>query len=392
MSRSHRGATDQRLVIWIVAISIVLIMLTVAVMFYSQKPGPPTYDTSFGEPTGKASTERGEFSRPSGVTVSPSGFLFVLEFATSRVQQLTLTGEAVAQWGELGSKDGAFDQPLRIAADTTGILYVADTLNHRVQRFTGEGVRQVTFGQRGRKPGEFSHPAGMAFDSNNNLFVADSGNNRIQKIGKLANVLQVYPENPEDTDVGQLEEPMGVALDPTDTVFVADTGHDRIVRYSPDGRYLSQFGSTGDKKGQFNRPVDLAFDPLDGNLIVVDSGNNRLQKFTPQGKFLYMWGQKGKASGMFMNPQQIALDSQGVLFVADMDNNRIQKFLPRRQNGPMPTGGGIKGPSRPVFEDPRGGNPDALPPASGVPSTSGTDSLQPSGTEAPKPPANSGEL
>lgn len=368
--RRHRGATDQRLVIWIVAISIVLIMLTVAVMVASQKDGPPSFTASYGSESGKASDEPGEFNRPSGVAVSPTGFMFVIEHPTCRLQQLTLEGKLVTKWGGRGSRDGQFDQPLRIIADTAGNIIVADTLNHRLQQFTPQGEHQVTFGQRGGEAGQFSHPAGMAYDSNNNLYVADSGNDRIQKIGKLYNVLQVYPADPDDVDAASLDDPWGVALDQTDTVFVADTGHDRIVRFSPDGQYLSAFGTTGSEPGQFKKPVDLAFDPGDGNLIVVDSGNNRLQKFTPQGEFLYEWGSKGQAAGMFNNPQQISMDSQGVLFVADMDNNRVQKFQPRRKNSLVPSGdgGGIQGPSRPVFEDPRGGNPDALPPASGLPS------------------------
>lgn len=367
--RGSRGATDQRLVIWIVAISIVLIMLTVAVMVASQKDGPPSWSASFGSETGKPSDEAGQFNRPTGVTVSPTGYLFVLEYPTCRLQQLTLDGQHVSDWGGRGARDGQFDQPLRVAANTIGNIFVADTLNHRLQEFTPDGIRQATFGQRGGEPGQFSHPAGMAFDSNNNLYVADKGNNRIQKIGKLYNVLQIYPDDPKDIDVAALNDPWGVAIDPTDTVFVADTGNNRIVRFSNDGRYLSAFGKAGDGPGEFKRPVDLAFDPADGNLIVVDSGNNRLQKFTPQGDFMYQWGTKGQAAGMFNNPQQISMDSQGVLFVADMDNNRVQKFQPRRKGGLVPSGdgGGIQGPSRPVFEDPRGGNPDALPPASGLP-------------------------
>ena len=360
---------NQKMVIWIVAISLVAIILVVAAIMFGQQDGPPTYASSFGGVQQGQPLKEGEviFNQPTGVTVSPNGQIFVIEAASSRIQQLTPEGKQVGEWGQLGSKDREFDEPMRVAADSGGNLWVADTGNHRIQWFSAAGEYQGTFGSRGGEPGEFSHPVGMAFDSNNNLYVADTLNHRIQKIGRQLNVLQIYPENPDNIKaVELLDSPWGVAIDSTDTVYVADTGHHRIVRYANDGRYLSFFGTKGKEDGKFENPKAIAFD-ADGNLVVVDSGNNRLQKFTPQGVFMYAWGGPGMAGGMFNNPQQVAIASDGTLYVADTGNNRVQKFNPRRKsatNGALP----IVGPTRPVFQaDPRTGNPDTLPPSQGLP-------------------------
>lgn len=378
---------NQKMVIWIVAISLVAIILVVAAIMFGQKDGPPTFSTSFG--SGQATGKTGDFSRPTGVTVSPNGMLFVLETATSRIQQLDMEGKVLAEWGSPGSKDRQFDEPLRLAADSGGNLWVADTGNHRIQWFSAAGEWQGSFGTRGGEPGEFSHPAGLAFDSNNNLYVADSLNHRIQKIGRQLNVLQVYPEVPDRVNaVEMLDSPWAVAIDSTDTVYVADTGHNRIVRYANDGRFLSAFGSKGTGDGQFNGPKALAFD-FDGNLVVVDSGNNRLQKFTPQGDFLYAWGGAGQTGGMFNNPQQIAIASDGVMYVADTGNNRVQKYLPRRHNS-TDAGLPIVGPTRPVFQaDPRTGNPDTLPPSQGLPADTQAPSSQGSTPEESATPLDS---
>lgn len=380
---------NQKMVIWIVAISLVAIILVVAAIMFGQQDGPPTFSTSFG--SGQRTNKTGDFSQPVGVAVSPNGQLFVLETLISRIQQLDLDGKVLAEWGSPGSKNSQFDEPLRLASDTGGNLWVADTGNHRIQWFSAAGEWQGAFGARGGDPGEFSHPAGLAFDSNNNLYVADSQNHRIQKIGRQLNVLQVYPEAPDPVNAqGLLDTPWAVAIDAQDTVYVADTGHNRIVRYANDGRFLSAFGSRGKADGQFDGPKALAFD-WDGNLVVVDSGNNRLQKFTPQGDFMYAWGGPGATGGMFNNPQQLAISSDGTLYVADAGNNRIQKFLPRKHNSTnsaLP----IVGPTRPVFQaDPRTGNPDTLPPAQGVPEGGATtlpgpapvDNLPPPDTSAP---------
>jgi DNA-binding beta-propeller fold protein YncE len=373
---------NQKMVIWIVAISLVAIILVVAAIMFGQQDGPPTYSTSFG--SGQASNNEGDFNAPVGVTVAPNGTLFVLENKSSRIQQLTPEGKVLAQWGSVGAKDRQFDEPLRLAADSGGNLWVADTGNHRVQWFSAAGEWQGSFGSRGGEPGEFSHPAGLAFDSNNNLYVADCLNNRIQKIGRQLNVLQIYPESPDDVKAMELlNEPWAVAIDATDTVYVADTGNNRIVRYSNDGRFLSAFGSKGKENGRFDGPKALAFD-ADGNLVVVDTGNNRLQKFTPQGEFMYAWGSPGMAPGMFNNPQQLAIASDGTMYVADAGNNRVQKFLPRRRsstNSTLP----IVGPTRPVFQaDPRTGNPDTLPPSQGLPgdSSGGNGAVPPAAATA----------
>ena len=378
---------NQKMVIWIVAISLVAIILVVAAIMFGQQDGPPTFATSYGGANGQATGATGEFSTPVGVTVAPNGNIFVLEMVNSRIQTLDPSGKVIGEWGSPGSKDRQFDEPLRLLADSGNNLWVADTGNHRIQWFSSAGEHQGTFGSRGGEPGEFSHPAGLAFDSNNNLYVADSLNHRIQKIGRQLNVLQIYPEKPDDVNaVELLDSPWGVAIDSTDTVYVADTGHHRIVRYANDGRFLSAFGSHGKAEGQFDGPKSLAFD-ADGNLVVVDSGNNRLQKFTPQGEFMYAWGTAGMAANMFNNPQQLAIASTGEMYVADAGNNRVQKFNPRKRNA-VNSALPIVGPTRPVFQsDPRTGNPDTLPPAQGLPGESpavpaGDDLLPPPGSSA----------
>lgn len=376
---------NQKMVIWIVAISLVAIILVVAAIMFGQKDGPPTFSTSFGAaPTTPGKEPEVTFNKPTGVTVSPNGQIFVIEAASSRIQQLSPDGKVVGAWGELGSKDRQFDEPMRLVADSGGNLWVADTGNHRIQWFSAAGEWQGTFGSRGGEPGEFSHPVGMAFDSKNNLYVADTLNHRIQKIGRSLNVLQVYPESPDNIKaVELLDSPWGVAIDSTDTVYVADTGHNRIVRYANDGRFLSSFGSPGKEDGKFDSPKALAFD-ADGNLVVVDSGNSRLQKFTPQGEFMYAWGGAGVTGGMFNNPQQVAVASDGTMYIADTGNNRVQVFLPRKRSGTnsaLP----IVGPTRPVFQaDPRTGNPDTLPPSQGLPG----ESPGPGGDSGPGAPGD----
>ena len=90
----------------------------------------------------------------------------------------------------------------------------------------------------------------------------------------------------------------------------------------PDGSGPLQKGD-----GQFNRPGDIALDPLSNVVYVVDNLNGRIQKFDSNGKFITKWGSNGTDNGQFRVPGEISIDpSNRVVYVVDTENDRIQKF------------------------------------------------------------------
>ena len=79
--------------------------------------------------------------------------------------------------------------------------------------------------------------------------------------------------------------PGGLTIDTEGNVYIADWRNDRIQKFSPDGRFLMQFGTSGAGEGEFNRPSGVAVDQ-DGVIYVADWLNNRLQVFEPDGSFI----------------------------------------------------------------------------------------------------------
>jgi serine/threonine protein kinase/DNA-binding beta-propeller fold protein YncE len=284
------------------------------------RPLPGTWEILAGDPTAA-----GFFNGPAGVAVDQQGNVFVSELLNHRIQKLSPTGQAVAQWGTFGAAPGQFRDPNGLSVDGAGNLYVADRSNNRIQKLGPDGAPLAQFGGSG----QLSGPIGVALDAQGNIYVTDSGNNRIAKFSSSGQILQqwgVYGEGP-----GQFATPAGIAVDAQGIMYVADEGNDRVQKLAPDGQALAQWGasvsSTTDASQQltFSGPVGLVLDSA-GNLLVTDSGGNRVVKLSPEGTRLAEWGGWGSGPGEFETPAGIALDPQGNLVVVDHDNDRVQKL------------------------------------------------------------------
>jgi DNA-binding beta-propeller fold protein YncE len=141
---------------------------------------------------------------------------------------------------------------------------------------------------------------------------------------------------------GQFAWPHGIHVDRQGNVWVTDAtgiggepqagvGH-VIYKFSPNGELLMTLGKkgvAGAGHDTFNQPSDVLVAPS-GDIFVADGhgagGNNRIVKFSSNGTFIKEWGSTGEADGQFRDPHALAMDSQGRLFVGDRANNRIQIF------------------------------------------------------------------
>ena len=124
---------------------------------------------------------------------------------------------------------------------------------------------------------------------------------------------------------GQFVWPVSIGLDRAENVYVVDQWLNRISIFDKGGNFLTKWGVAGHGEGQFNQPFGIAFDGEE-NLQVVDSLNSRVQRFTKDGKFLGKWGEEGSGPGQFRLPWGISIDHRGDVYVADWGNDRVQKF------------------------------------------------------------------
>ena len=93
---------------------------------------------------------------------------------------------------------------------------------------------------------------------------------------------------------GQFMYPKGVAVDNLGNVYVAEESGNRVQKFTPDGQFITKWGSNGTGDGQFTMSNlegawGIAVDPQ-GYVYVTDSNLNRVQKFTSSGQFVTKWG------------------------------------------------------------------------------------------------------
>ena len=178
--------------------------------------------------------------------------------------------------------------------------------------------------------------SGVAVDSHNHVFVFQRGENswatdKTHPIpsatilcfdGASGKLLSSWGQN-------RFLEPHGLRVDGHDNVWVTDRALQQVFKFTHDGTLLLTVGTErtpGLDGTHFNLPTDIAF-AADGSFYVSDGyGNNRVAKFSPDGRFLFDWGRKGEGPGEFNLPHSVAVDAAGLVYVADRSNARIQVF------------------------------------------------------------------
>ena len=115
----------------------------------------------------------------------------------------------------------------------------------------------------------------------------------------------------------------------TDSVIaVSDSDSHTVKTFSLQGKYQSTIGHYGNKKGQFNHPMGLAFNK-NKLLYVVDGDNFRVQAFKEDNSFSFSFGNRGRNPGEFQYSIRIAIDPNENVLVTDCSGNCIRIFSHR---------------------------------------------------------------
>ena len=179
--------------------------------------------------------------------------------------------------------------------------------------------------------GMFVWPHGLDVDSEGNVWVTDavadkrkgegSRGHQVVKFSPVGEVLMVLG-TPGEAGAGKdhFDRPSDVVVAQNGDIFVADghsrNGNNRVVKFSSDGTYLKEWGSTGYAPGEFRQLHAIAIDKR-GRVFVADRQNNRIQIFDQEGTFIAQWTQFGRPSGIYF-------DEHNTIYVADSESDNVQ--------------------------------------------------------------------
>jgi sugar lactone lactonase YvrE len=276
--------------------------------------GQPDFNSN-----GSSSSATG-MSYPYGVTVDPSGNVWVGDYNNNRVLRFSNpieNGQAAdlvlgqTNFGSHGfdCTNSLMNGPETISFDSSGNAWVNDYGNSRILKFVPPftsgmdaslvlGQEDFDHGAGATAQDRLYEPEGMFIDSSNNIWVVDSSNNRILKFvppfanGMDASIVIGQPgfDTSDDICVSTgTSYPCGASVDDLGNVWVADYGNNRVLKFSApisSGMAASlvlgqkDFTSSGNKCSDENmsNPYDVVLD-LSGNVWVADAGNNRVLKF-----------------------------------------------------------------------------------------------------------------
>jgi DNA-binding beta-propeller fold protein YncE len=267
-------------------------------------------------------TKPGWLHKPRVAAFDRDDHLFIADL-TDRIQVFDRDGTFLRCWR---TPDLNVDGPSGLTVDRYGRLLVADTHFYRILIYSGTGqlLSQLGDGVQGSTPGRFGYPTDVVIDSAGNYYVSEYGeNDRIQVFSPEGKWLRQWGGH--GYAPGEFLRPRALAIDDKDRLYVADSCNHRIQVFDTSGKLLKVWGSRGSAAGQMAFPFDLAFGP-DGSLYVCEYGNHRVQKFTRDGESLGLWGGSGREPGRLYNPWALAVDSRGEVSVIDSNNHRVQRF------------------------------------------------------------------
>lgn len=267
-------------------------------------------------------TKPGWLHKPRVAAFDGSDYLYLCDL-TDRIQVFDRDGRFVRCWRTPALN---VDGPSGLTIDREGRLLVADTHFYRILVYSTEGklLFQLGDGVQGTTPGRFGYPTDVVTDRAGNFYVAEYGeNDRIQVFSPEGKWLRQWGGH--GYEPGEFLRPRALAIDENDTLYVADSCNHRIQVFDTQGNLLKVWGTRGTAPGQMSYPFDIALGP-DGDLYVCEYGNSRVQKFSKDGKSRGLWGGAGREPGRLNNPWALAVDGSGAVSVIDSNNHRVQRF------------------------------------------------------------------
>jgi hypothetical protein len=186
--------------------------------------------------------------------------------------------EYIGAWGAKGNGPGHLQDPTSIATDKLGNVYIADAGSKFVHKFGPAGKPLISFQEDPLK-----HPQSIAVDLGGAIYVTDP----VRK-----SVFICLPGGERDrfhelrlkTHSGK-ENILGVGVADDGLIYVLDSDAGKISAFNARLRLALSWQPRENGSDSKGRPGAIAIAP-DTSVYVSDASNNRILKFTRDGRYL----------------------------------------------------------------------------------------------------------
>ena len=260
-------------------------------------------------------------------TWPPSGELAITPIAGPTVTVFDAhTGKVLAEWGE-----NTFAMPHGLTVDRDDNVWLTDVALHQVYKFTHDGKPLLTLGERGVSGNDATHfnrPTDVAVAADGTVFISDGyRNTRVMKFSP--NGAFVSQWGTKGKGPGEFNVPHGLAMDRVGRIYVADRQNDRVQVFDQAGHFLAQW-----KGGAIGRPYGISIAP-NSTALVADGGEqpdsppdrSGVDVLKLDGTMIGRFGRWGNYDGQFRMAHDVAVAQDGAVYVGDITGARVQKFV-----------------------------------------------------------------
>ena len=265
------------------------------------------------------------WSEPYGLAINSNRDIIIAGQNEDCVCLVSSKGQNISRFSKPGWKTGQLKTPCGVTVDQSDNIYVADNHNHRIQKFAPDGRYVDSVGSKGAGGSklQFMHPTGICFNKTNELlYVCDQDNHRIQVITTDLTFVNAFGEKGKGN--GQFDCPLNLAFDDANNVYVTDTNNNRVQVFTLDGQFLRKFSDKANGK-TLSHPNAIAIDS--GNVVYVSEYDRHcVSMFTSLGEYLGWFGGPGEEDGKFNGIYGLCIDPDDIIYVSDCHNKKLQIF------------------------------------------------------------------
>jgi len=242
------------------------------------------------------------------LTIDGNSIIYVADYQGGRIQAFDETGKYLSQW-KVGDSNTIVEG---LSANQKGDIFVsADGFIYEYEGATGKFLMKLA-DPNGGEYGDLNSTAdgnlaGVWYQGRWGMITSLDGHRDDLVIYNTLGKITLRVPSFISAQTGDLALDTNLAIDGLGNIYALSDSV--IYKFSPGGKYINRFGSSGDQPGQFSSPTSIA---VDGQGRVFVSDIDVIDIFTPDGRFMTSFPTKAPADMM-------SFDQKGALWIVSRD-------------------------------------------------------------------------